>query len=186
MNYDVIGFPIALLFILSLLFWIIIKIDGKVFHKVALIGVTGLVFFMVWGSISNLKGWAAEGTHLPDKYLIHWIVVNEPSKVTNTEGGIFLLVSDISKDDEENKGEELKVYVKGNEKEPRLFKIPYSREMHKQAQEMINGLKKGKRFIGEKAKENKKGGKNKEGFKYPKMKQQFYEMPKPPMPKKNR
>ncbi len=136
---------------------------------------TSLVFFGVWSSITNLKGWAAE-SQLPEKYKIHWIIVEEPGKMTGGGGGIFIIVSDMKK----SNSKEINIYVKDNTKEPRLYKIPYSREMHKESKEIIKGLKKGKRYYGTSGEKGKKGMDSRH-----KISPKFYNMPAPKLPSKS-
>ena len=177
MNFDVIGFPLAIVFVLVLLSWFIIKVKIKIYVKFLLITATTLVFFGVWSSITNLKGWAAED-QMPEKYQVHWVIIEEPSKMTGGGGGIFIIVTDMKK----SGGKEINLYVKDNTKEPRLYKIPYSRQLHERSQQMIKGLKKGKKYYGV---SKKKGKKNKKGMNYQHdIEPKFYNMPKPVLPEK--
>jgi hypothetical protein len=180
MNFDVIGLPVAIIFILILLSWFIIKVKIKTYVKLILITITFLVFFGVWNSVVNLKGWASQ-SQLPDKYLIQWIVIEEPGKLTREGGGIFILASDMEK----SENEDINIYVKDNTKEPRLYRIPYSRQMHQDSQDIIKGLKKGKKYYGTNGKESDKENKKKNGMNYKhKIEPKFYDMPKPKLPNK--
>jgi hypothetical protein len=177
MNFDVIGLPLAIVFILILLSWFIIKVKIKTYVKLILITITFLVFFGVWNSVVKLKGWAAQG-QLPDKYLIQWIIIDEPGKLTKEGGGIFILASDMKK----SNNEDINIYVKDNTKEPRLYRISYSRKMHQESQDVIKGLKKGKKYYGTNGKESSKknGGMNYNHNIEPK----FYDMPDSKLPNK--
>ncbi len=85
------------------------------------------VGLMMWPVVNSLRGWAVDA-ELPEIYKLHWVVVEEPQG--GHPGGIFILV------------QSLKPEIPGlidhhiDRGSPRLYSIPYTRQAHKQAQEL--------------------------------------------------
>lgn len=133
-----IAIPVALLVITTLMLWFVFYTKGLWITK-AIITPTVLFFtVVVWLSMGGLLGWATP-EELPEKYQLHWILVQEP--IDGDEGGIYLLVNDISIIEHSD------VRIGGytsNTKQPRLYKMPYTREGHKQAERFQKMLKQGK------------------------------------------
>ena len=170
MNMDVIGFPVSLLFLLVIIYWFMIHVKGKVLIKACIISSSCFFFILTWQSINNLKGWSASYYDIPEKFAIHWIVIDEPSKRNFAPGGIYLLMSDLNTKGKEN----ITLFNRDNRKEPRLYKFQYSKELHEKMQKMLKGIKSGKKYMGVRKKR----------MKHPKLKPVFYELPKPQPPKK--
>ena len=83
------------------------------------------------------------------------MVINEPAKLVDDPGAIYVLVESPTVPQNWIK----KVFgYKVTHIAPRLFGLPYSRELHeKLAKEVIPALKSGKPVYGSLSKENKKG-----------------------------
>jgi len=74
--------------------------------------VTSAFFVISYYSIIGIMGWPVEA-RLPERFQLHWARVNEPDKLLNTPGAIYLWVEEL---DEMN----IPVGI------PRAFKLPYS------------------------------------------------------------
>jgi hypothetical protein len=72
------------------------------------------------------------------KYEVHWVEVDEPAYQLD-EGAIYVMVSDLDAADEQSILLSHAVNFSG----PRLYKIPYTRDLHKQAQGMQEKIKNG-------------------------------------------
>ena len=149
--------PLSLLILISLTIWFLALTKGHYIVKVILTPLVLVSTLGVWYSMESLLGWPSP-QQLPEKYQLHWVVINEPSD--SDEGAIYLLVSSVSRRHEN-------VYIgghKANTKEPRLYKISYSRKGHEQAEELKKSLKQGKTILlsREKGKSKGKGIKGKD------------------------
>tara|TARA_B100001123_G_C15256031_1_gene1004689 strand:+ start:979 stop:1374 length:396 start_codon:yes stop_codon:yes gene_type:complete len=95
---------------------------------------------------------------MPEKVLIHWVIVKEPNKYTKFNGAIYFLVESA----EEKKSSWLNIFSYDNNRpEPRLFVLPYSRGLHEQVQNQMKGrMQRGQPILGELTKTSKGKGKN--------------------------
>ena len=155
-----IALPILLLVFGGLTFWILNESKLKWYLKTACITTFCLFTIIFWTSIHTFLGWPADEEDMPNKILIHWVIVKEPNKFEEFDGGIFILLETM---------EELKAnrvarffgYGK-NKMEPRLFGLKYSRELHEQLEKVKGRLKQGQPVAGKLTKEGK-NGKGKKG-----------------------
>jgi hypothetical protein len=157
-----IALPILLLVFGGLTFWILNESKLKWYLKTACITTFCLFTIIFWTSIHTFLGWPADEEDMPNKILIHWVIVKEPNKFEEFDGGIFILLETM---------EELKAnrvarffgYGK-NKMEPRLFELKYNRELHEQLQKVKGKLQQGQPVAGKLTKEGEKGkGKNGKG-----------------------
>jgi uncharacterized membrane protein YgcG len=166
---------LALLLLTSgaLAFWLLVESKLSWIFKIisiSLFCVGTIVFYL---SLSSFLGWAAMDKDLPEKVSIHWVVVKEPSKIVVDKGRIYLLVESF-RTKYESKLLNMFGY-KARKDEPRLFSIPYSRQLHESLEkDVIPRLKDGQTVDGKftkgdgsgsgkggKGKGNGKGGKGK-------------------------
>ena len=105
---------------------------------------------------------------MPEKVLIHWVIIKEPNKATKHPGRIFILL-------ESADNPNLSIFARffGYRKgkiEPRLHGLKYSRGFHEQLQKRVmSKLKNGQPVFGKIAKEGDKGmGKKGKGKNNPK------------------
>ena len=84
--------PILLLIFGGLTFWVLNESKLKWYFKSACI-TTFCVFTVVfWSSIHTFLGWPALEQDVPDKVLLHWAIIKEPNKLTESKGRIYLLI----------------------------------------------------------------------------------------------
>ena len=164
-----IALPILLLVFGGLSFWILMESSVKWYIKTACISIFCFFTIVFWGSIHTFLGWPANENDMPDKVLIHWVVIKEPNKTKEYAGAIYILLETA----EEIKANKLaRFFGYDNEKiQPRLFELGYSRDLHEKLQkEIIPKLKQGQPVLGQfkKGEEGKKakgdkGESNKDG-----------------------
>lgn len=155
---------ITLLWILLgiILLWFLIGSRGWWWVKMIVISIALYFAFGIQYSVESYLGWGSQASldELPPKFLVHWAFVIEPSKTTHEEGGIHLWIRGLGVDKNESWYSMLK--YQPEEKSSRYFILPYSKEKHKQVQDMMREIRKGGTFIGGKrgkGKEEKgKGG----------------------------
>ena len=124
--------------------------------------IIGFFLFTIifWTSIHPFLGWPADEEDVPNKILIHWVIVKEPNKFEEFDGGIFILLETMEKP-KANRVARFFGYGK-NKMEPRLFGLKYSRELHEQLEKVKGRLKQGQPVAGKLTKEGK-NGKGKKG-----------------------
>jgi hypothetical protein len=151
-----IALPILLLIVGGLSFWVLNESKLKWYFKTACITIFCAFTIIFWSSIHTFLGWPALEDDMPEKLLIHWVIVKEPSKVTGYDGRIFILA-------ESAKGEDSSALARffGYRKEkvePRLYGLEYSRGLHEQLEKGVRGkLKNGQPVLGKITKEGKQG-----------------------------
>ena len=163
--------PILLLIFGGLTFWVLNESKLKWYFKSACI-TTFCVFTVVfWSSIHTFLGWPALEQDVPDKVLLHWAVIKEPNKLTESKGRIYLLIES-GKYSAPDPLAKFFGYKKENV-EPRLYGIKYNRELHERLEKQIMPkLKQGQPVLGKLTKKGEDGkgkiagkdkGKNQDG-----------------------
>tara|TARA_Y100001934_G_scaffold258647_1_gene328990 strand:+ start:865 stop:1446 length:582 start_codon:yes stop_codon:yes gene_type:complete len=151
-----IALPILLLVFGGLSFWILNESSVKWYIKTACISTFCIFTVVFWSSIHSFLGWPALESEMPEKVLIHWVIIKEPNKVTKNPGRIYLLLESADKAD-------LSLFARffGYRKdriEPRLYGLKYSRPLHEQLQKgLMPKLKSGRPVYGKLTKEGEKG-----------------------------
>lgn len=163
-----IALPILLLVFGALTFWVLNESTLKWYIKTACISVFCVFTVIFWTTIHTFLGWPADEEDLPEKILIHWVIVKEPNELTEFNGAIYVLLESL----EEIKGNEVSKFFgyKRDRIEPRLFQLKYSRELHEQMAKINAKLKMGRPVAGKLTKsgqegKGKKAGKGKAGKK---------------------
>jgi hypothetical protein len=146
---------ITIMFIVcaALLLWIIIGAKGWWWLKLPVIALTFYFGLAVWYSVDSYLGWPSVHNP-PRRFMVNWVIVDEPRKGTNETGGIYLLLTKLPHPDDEKDKNKLEDCFKtlgytGTKKAPRLFKVPYSRPLHKQMEKAKGMIRQGKIVIGE-------------------------------------
>lgn len=156
-----IALPILLLVFGGMTFWVLTESKLKWYFKTACISVFCIFTVIFWSSIHTFLGWPALEDDMPDKVLIHWVIIKEPNKFTEFDGRIYVLLESV----EEPKSNFLARFF-GYQKdrvEPRLYGLEYSRGLHEQIEKGIRPrLRNGQPVVGELTKgKGGKGGKGK-------------------------
>lgn len=157
-----ITFSLLLLTLGGLTLWLLIESKIRWYLKLVCISLFCLMSVVHWSSLSTFLGHPAHAEDIAERVRIHWVVINEPAKLVDDPGAIYVLVESPTVPQNWIK----KVFgYKVTHIAPRLFGLPYSRELHeKLAKEVIPALKSGKPVYGSLSKENSKGN-AKEGVK---------------------
>ena len=166
-----ISISLLLILLFTLGFWIVK--ESKIHLSIKILTIStffffGAIFCNMWESS---MGWAAKDKYLPEIVAIRHVVIKEPNQELQLKGAIYLLL-EVQPTKYDSFILNLFAY-KTTESEPRLFHIPYNRQLHEQLQkgvipknrkgQIVYGKLKniGKNKDGEDGKENK--GKNKDG-----------------------
>lgn len=107
--------------------------------KIKLSGVVALTVFYIfsWQGYLGILGWPTS-EELPEKFNINWVVIEEPNKVLNQEGGLFLWVRELN-DADKPIGD------------PRAYKLFWNSENQKKAQDALHRIKEGEQLNGRKS-----------------------------------
>ena len=132
-----IALPILLLILGGLALWVLSESKLKWYTKSALISVFCVFTIIFWSSISSFLGWPAQEEDMPEKILIHWVIIKEPNKFTEFDGAIYILLESV---EETEDSKVLKFFgYKKDMIEPRLYELSYSRELHERLENTVKG-----------------------------------------------
>lgn len=92
------------------------------------------LYLVTWVSLPGLLGWPIE-RDLPRKFRLHSAHVQQPDKTTNTQGAIFLWVTDVND--------------LGRAGTPRAYRIPYTPPTHEVVINAVSRMHKGMAQMGE-------------------------------------
>ena len=173
MNLEAIGIPLAFAILVAVILWFIIAGKGHWLLKMLFVSVALYFSIAMWHSLGDLVGWPSNNP-LPDKFLVHWLVVKEGIPGGKDPGAIFLWATELDKNDRPKVDKQnpylISFIAKKTAVEPRSYRMPYTREMHQQANGVLKLLKAGKQVVGEGEGEGSgmgegdgKGGKGKGG-----------------------
>ena len=155
-----IALPILLLVFGGLSFWVLNESKLKWYFKTACITTFCIFTIVFWSSIHSFLGWPALEEDIPEKVLIHWVIIKEPNDFTKSKGRIYIIGESVL-EEESNSIAKFFGYRKSSI-EPRLYGMKYNRKLHEQLQKGVMGkLKRGQPVAGKFLKEAKgKSGKN--------------------------
>ena len=183
---DTLGLPLAFIFLALTILWFVIGSKGKWYLKTLFLVGAFFAFNLVWSATGDFLGWATY-EELPKKFQVHWMIVENPSQYS--KGSVYVLVSDMVVGEP---SKSFAAFYNGRSKhDPRLYRMPYSEELHKQADKIIEHLKKGGTFVastenangqvgsGGKGKSKEKGNGNGGGGHSSRQEGMIYQLPPP-------
>ena len=131
----------------------------RVWARAAVIVVLPALAFAVWQAAQPPTGWPAV-SHPPKQAQFQWAVVREPDQLSGDRGEIDLWLTP------------------PDSARPRSYRLPYSRQTHKQVEAALQEVKQG-RPVAMRLVHRRKGER---GLK---VRPQFYRVPPPELPAKN-
>lgn len=161
MDTTIIGISITFVVIAAMCLWYIILGKGYWWLKAIMVSIVLYFSFGLWHSVSSLSGWPTEQV-LPEKFTIHWALVKEPSKLIAGDSGSILIWATGLEEENRADNQFLPFKIK-KRKEPRVYKLPYSEQMHQKLAKAMQQLAQGKDVIGEKKGSGQKGQEGQEG-----------------------
>ena len=178
-----IALPVLLLVFGGLTFWVLNESSLKWYFKTASISAFCVFTIIFWTSIHTFLGWPALEGDMPEKVLVHWVVVKEPNKATESKGAIYVLLESAEEDESNFLAKFFGYSRSGNE--PRLYGLDYDRELHERlAKGVMPKLRRGQPVLGKLTKKQPRGnqkGKNDsqkdgDGSESQKQKWEFHEL----------
>ena len=149
--------------------WFVIGSKGPWFLKAVVILFSLHLCLSIQYSLSGIAGWPSDDSP-PEKFIVHWIIVKEPPKKTSGEGAIYVWATNLSQKQNDNKDkwwERLLLSFRPSDlTEPRSYRLPYSKELHEEANDALGRIMKGERVGGTnngKGKGKGEGNGNEEG-----------------------
>jgi hypothetical protein len=152
-----IALPILLLVFGGLTFWVLTESSLKWYIKTACISTFCLFTIVFWSSIHSFLGWAALEDDIPEKVLIHWVIIKEPNKFTKFNGRIYVLAESVGGADSSFLARFFG--YRKEEIEPRLYGLKYSRGLHEELEKgVMPRLKRGQPVAGKLSKDKAREG----------------------------
>jgi len=153
-----IALPILLLVFGGLTFWLLAESSLRWYFKTACIATFCIFTVVFWSSIHSFLGWPAIEKYIPEKVLVHWVIIKEPNKFVDDAGAIYILIQAV---DEVDTNFIVKFFgYKKDNLEPRLFQLKYNRDLHEQLEKnVIPKLKAGQPVYGKLLKGEERPGK---------------------------
>ena len=153
---DTFGIPLAFVIIAALTLWVVLGCKGYWWLKMIMVSLSIFFSISLWNSLISLQGWPTTQT-MPGKFEVKWLDVKEPNKKTGQKGCIYVWARDLEPNSppiEKAAAPPLSMQLHAKEKsgEPRLYKLPYNRQMHQQAEEIKKMIGEGGQFFGTLAK----------------------------------
>ena len=143
--------PAVFFMLFLLVLWFVIGAKGHWIVKAGIIGLTLHLCISIGLSLSAFAGWPSD-ENLPDKFIVHWMVVQEPEKTTRAPGFIYIWASDISEKRHTREAGWKRFFftLSSQEKEaPRAYVLPYSKQKHEDAEGVLTKIRDGKAVVGE-------------------------------------
>ena len=157
-----IALPVLLLIFGGLTFWILTESALKWYFKATCISVFCAFTVVFWSAIHTFLGWPALEDDVPEKVLIHWVIVKEPNKFTKFNGRIYILLETVG-EPESNFFARFFGYQK-EKVEPRLHGLKYNRDLHEELEKgVMPRLRKGQPVVGKLTKGKKGESKKSKG-----------------------
>lgn len=147
MAIETFGIPLAYVIVAALVLWMAITARGLWWVKALVILLAVLFSIGLWRSLEGLQGWPVEA-EMPERFEIKWTLVDEPNKKTGSPGAVYVWARNLSAPDPGRKPFALRLQTRDLGREPRIFKLPYSRPLHEQTEEIQVRLMDGGRFFG--------------------------------------
>lgn len=171
MNEELLILTFAYVFLAALLLLAIINGRLKWPVKAVLLVITLGFYVLSYEGWKQSQGWPSP-TQVPDKFLFHFAVIEEPNKQEEIEGQIYLWLTDLKNDQ--------------LAQEPRAYRLPYDQTTHAAVEEAQQKSRSGQPQLGQPERRFTKPTdakrKNALGQKSPLL--EFTDIPDPALPEK--
>lgn len=158
--------PLVFFSLFILILWFVIGAKGHWLLKAAVIAMTLHFCISIGLSLQGFAGWPS-GEDLPTKFIVHWVVVEEPDKKTKDKGAIYVWATSLDNQKEERSSSAWRNFFLSlspvDTGQPRAHAVPYSKEKHEESDGVLTKIKGGKIVIGERGKKGKGKGEGEEG-----------------------
>ena len=140
MNETLLMLVLVYVFFLAVLILVLLTSRINLWLKCGLIIASSIFYFCSYQGWKQSQGWPA-AVSLPNKFLLHYAVIEEPDKKTDNQGSIYLWLTDLASDQPAA--------------QPRSYRINYLQETHVQVVKAMKKITGGNIQIGIKLNKNK-------------------------------
>ncbi|MAY43350.1 MULTISPECIES: hypothetical protein [unclassified Neptuniibacter] len=171
MSEELLGLTLAYVFFTALV--LLAVIYGRLAWplKAGLIVIAVVFYWFSYNGWKETQGWPSQ-VELPQKFLLHYAVIEEPNEETGEKGKIYIWLTDLLNDELAEK--------------PRAYELPYDQAAHSAVEEALKKTRNGQPQLGQpaprKAKPSDPKQKNALGQKMKELK--FSNVPAPALPEK--
>jgi hypothetical protein len=142
---NAVGILVAFLMLAAALSWILVWGRGKWWIRGILGAGTGWAGLVMWASIGQVAGWPVDGDPPKAGIDLGGVMIREPSDDLRYPGAIYLWGVPLSK--EPRTAWWLVTLGRVDKKEPRCWRLPYSRSAHERAEGARRALAAGRRVV---------------------------------------
>ena len=133
MNETLLALTIAYMLFTALLLLALIQSRLHWHLKSGLLVLALLFYWLSYQGWREAQGWPS-ATEIPERFLLHFAVIEEPDKEIGTVGNIYVWLSNL--EDHELGGS------------PRAYRLDYSQAVHTKLQDALNRMRNGKIQLG--------------------------------------
>jgi hypothetical protein len=119
--------------IAALLLVLCLSTPWKRWIKIVMIAAVTASYFVANVTFDDMQGWPT-AREVPEKFIFHWAVIEEPNKDRGTDGAIYIWASAL----DDNHPETI----------PRSYKLPYIKDAHSTINDALRRARAGNRQIG--------------------------------------
>ena len=172
MNETLLMLVLAYVFLLAILILFLLNSQIKIWAKYSLVMLAVVFYFVNYQGWQQSQGWPASVT-VPDKFLLHYAVVDEPDKKNQQQGHIYLWLTDLANDQPAEK--------------PRSYRIDYTQTAHVEVNKALKKIKGGNLQLGvklTKKQQSKEQAKKAKSLASQAFAIEFVDLPDPALPEK--
>lgn len=171
MSEELLGLTLAYVFLTALVLLAVIYGRLAWLLKAGLIVIAVVFYWFSYNGWKETQGWPSQ-VELPQKFLLHYAVIEEPNEETGEKGKIYIWLTDLLNDELAEK--------------PRAYELPYDQAAHSAVEDALKKTRNGQPQLGQpaprKAKPSDPKQKNALGQKTTELK--FSNVPAPALPEK--
>ena len=134
MRESLLELTLAYVALSALLIAILLHSSHRNWLKALLLVGAPVIYWLSYQGWRETQGWPSL-THLPDRFLLHYAVIEEPDGSAGLEGALFLWLTDL---DNNEIGEV-----------PRAYELPYDRGVHRKLDAALQEIQNGNIQLGE-------------------------------------
>lgn len=131
MDTSIVSLALAYVFLGFLLILAVLRSELGAPLKLALVVLAAGFYIWHYNGLQGLRGWPAK-QELPQEFEMIARVVVEPDPKSDEQGSIFLWLRDLD----------------NPQLTPRAYRLPYSRDTHREVDNTMNEQQQGQRFVG--------------------------------------
>ncbi|MBL7002638.1 MAG: hypothetical protein ISR69_01255 [Gammaproteobacteria bacterium] len=133
MIWAILGLSAGFIFVVSLLYFVLLKTQVSVLSKLLVLVFSAAFFLVQYQSLKQYMGWPS-ADKLPAEFVLISTYIREPNRQTGDAGIMYWWVRESA----------------DSHIPPRVYELPFKKEMKKKTEDVIKQQKQGAQFIGKK------------------------------------